>query len=149
MTFEHTIVVGLDHSPAGIAALRWATEEADQQQTSVTVLRVLDPDLRSDLALGRDLAAEQSECHRATGSWVFEALEGTPHASLRILTRIGSVEPELVAATDEARLLGVGQPQDPRLLDLPLRLARRSHCPVVCVDQSGHASFVGRTHALA
>ena len=144
-----TIVVGLDHSPAGIAALRWAADEADQQQTSVTVLRVMDPDLRADLALVRDIEAEQRECHHDAGSWVSQAFEERPHTTLKILTRFGSLEPELMAATKDALLLVVGQPQDPRLIGLPERLARGCGCPVVCVDDSGHAAFVGRASALA
>lgn len=115
----------------------------------MTVLRVLDPDLRADLALARDMELEQRECHRDAGTWVSEALEGQPHVSLKIRTRFGSLEPELTAATKDAVMLVVGQPQDSRLLGLPKSLARQSACPVVCVNESGHAVYVGRTPALA
>ncbi len=142
MGLERKIVVGLDHSPAGRAALLWAVEEAERLQARITVLRVVDVEQRADLALAKDLEAERLECHDRSQEWVTDTLSNHTHGPVAVVAAVGALEDILVKASSDSLLLVVGEPQSPTLAEVHDRLARRCACPVVRVDQDRQADFV-------
>jgi nucleotide-binding universal stress UspA family protein len=145
MTPRPTIVVGLDHSPAGQAALLWADDEAARLHASVTVLRAFDLDQRAGLSRPTDMDSERRDCHHRAEQWVAETMQDRDPAAISVVTVPGSVEELLVEAGDDALIVVVGQPQDPRLAGLPEKLAHPCRCAVACIDANANAVFVTAT----
>ena len=58
---NNRIVVGVNHSAAAEAALRWAISKGAGTGCPVTAVHVFDPDDRADLAMVRDVDAERVE----------------------------------------------------------------------------------------
>ncbi len=145
MTKRRRIVVGGDTTPSATAALRWAVgEAAHNDDCSVLVVHAFDLEGRADLALERDLDRSRRDARYRTQSWVVEVL-GDADVSVPVMVQTpdGSVEDALVAASDDALMVVVGEPQNGRRRDLSARLSQRCKCPVVTVGVGG------RTPALA
>lgn len=144
MTIRRRIVVGGDTTPTATAALRWAVDEAAHDgDCSVLVVHAFDVQGRADLALDRDLERSRREARYRTQSWVVEVL-GDSEVSVPVLVQTpdGSVEDALVAASEDAVMVVVGEPQHGRRRALSHHLAERCACPVVTVG-------TGPTPALA
>ncbi len=144
MTSRRRIVVGGDTTPSATAALRWAVQEAGRSAgCSVFVVHAFDVDGRADLALERDLDRSRRDARYRTQSWVVEVLGDTDvPVPVMVQTPDGSVEDALVAASTDAVMVVVGEPQNGRRRDLSARLSQRCTCPVVTVG-------VGTSPALA
>jgi nucleotide-binding universal stress UspA family protein len=137
------IVVGINHSLAAQAALRWAVDEASRLRANVTVVHAVDAEQRADLAMARDVEAERRESSGRAQQWAAESVPMMPpdvHATF--VTPLASITQALTSAARGALLVVVGQPQDDRLSDLPQRLAQGLECPVFCVDGTGTADLV-------
>jgi nucleotide-binding universal stress UspA family protein len=138
MTRSHTelagrdrIVVGLDNSPAGAAALQWALREASQTDASVTVVSAFDPSTRVDLTASSDVEAEVSEHQRRVRDWVARSSPTLPaDIAIRVTTPRSTVLSALADAAKGARCVVVGQPQDARHQELPTKLAGYCLCPI-------------------
>jgi nucleotide-binding universal stress UspA family protein len=143
MLSRERIVVGGDTTPSATAALRWAVEEAARHHSSVLVVHAFDLGGRADLALERDLDRSRRDSRYRTQSWVVEVLgDSGIEVPVMVQTPDASVEDALVAASERASLVVIGEPQNGRRLDLAERLSRRCSCPVVTVG-------VGQSPALA
>lgn len=144
MTSRRRIVVGGDTTPSATAALRWAVQEAGRSAgCSVLVVHAFDVEGRADLALERDLDRSRRDARYRTQSWVVEVLGDTDvPVPVMVQTPDGSVEDALVAASADAVMVVVGEPQNGRRRDLSARLSQRCTCPVVTVG-------VGSSPALA
>ena len=144
MNSRRRIVVGGDTTPSATAALRWAVQEAGRSAgCSVLVVHAFDVEGRADLALERDLDRSRRDARYRTQSWVVEVLGDTEvPVPVMVQTPDGSVEDALVAASADAVMVVVGEPQNGRRRDLSARLSQRCTCPVVTVG-------VGSSPALA
>lgn len=144
MIGRRRIVVGGDTTPSATAALRWAVQEAGRSAgCSVLVVHAFDVEGRADLALERDLDRSRRDARYRTQSWVVEVLGDTDvPVPVMVQTPDGSVEDALVAASADAVMVVVGEPQNGHRRDLSARLSQRCACPVVTVG-------VGTSPALA
>lgn len=133
------IVVGLDHTPAGSAALLWAVDEGVRCNARVMAVHVYDRS-RADLAHGADHEAaktrERIEAHRQ----LVDVLgDRAPRLGTAISQLDGPVARRLVEAAGGASLLIVGRPTDPDHRSLLAELAAGVSCPVVVVNEGGDA----------
>jgi len=134
------IVVGLDNSPAGAAALQWALQEALQSDASVTVVSAFDPSTRVDLTASSDVETEVSEHQRRVLDWVARSSPSLPaDIAIRVTTPRSTVLSALADAAKGARCVVVGQPQDARHHELPTKLAGYCLCPIF-VFEAGDAA---------
>ncbi len=150
MRHRPEIVVGISHSPAAQAALRWAVDEASRLQANVTVVHAVDVGQRADLAMIRDVEAERRECSGHAQRWAAESIPTMPRdVRTSFVTPLASITEALTSVAGDALLVVVGQPQNSRLKGLPDRLARELECPVFCVDSTGSADLVTATNLSA
>ncbi|MFY9916098.1 MAG: universal stress protein [Nocardioidaceae bacterium] len=142
------IVVGVNHTPAAEAALRWALAKAERVGCSVTALHVFDEAERADLAMERDPEHEEVEAHSRAQARVREIVSqsGTDIPVTFTFTH-GNVAAELAAAARSGTALVVGQPQRDHHRRLVRDLALEAPCPVVAVTEFGHATTCGLTES--
>lgn len=136
---RRTIVVPIDYTPAGSAALVWAVERAEEQDCDVLAVHAFDRSSTADSRLERDLVgAREQACSRAH-AWVIDVLGDRPatEVRVRIVTRAGSLVQVLPAAADGADTVVLSASAAGGLLVGSLR--SRLGCPVVCVDEDGTA----------
>ena len=139
---RHEIVVGLDKSPSGQAALKWAAEQASLG-TGLRAVHVLDwPYGLSSIGFPApmnylDMRREEIEdSYREAIAAVFEAVSPLPNWILQFAS--GDTGHILVEQSQDARLLVVGTREHAglrRLLSGSVSHYRLSHaaCPVVAV----------------
>lgn len=142
MRRQPEIVVGLNHSPAAQAALRWAVDEASRLRANVTVVHALDAEHRADLAMATDVESERRESAGRAQRWAAECVTLPPGVQTTFVTPLSPITEALILAAEDALLVVVGRPQDDRLEGLPERLSRGLECPVFCVDSTGTADLV-------
>jgi nucleotide-binding universal stress UspA family protein len=126
------IVVGLDNTPAGSAALRWAVDHASQRGARVLALNVYEPDLR-------DPQGERSTAHLRAHRQVFDVV-GRIAAHLPIAVSVvdGPVAQRLIDESGNAVTLVIGKPQGSTHAGLPAELSAACQCPVVLIDELGN-----------
>jgi nucleotide-binding universal stress UspA family protein len=133
------VVVGLEHTEAGSAALRWAVAESERIRARVMAVHVYDPS-RPDLRHEKDPEGEKSreriEAHRQLIDVVGR---DAPKLAIAISQVEGSLLDRLSRAAENAVMLVVGEPSDPQNADLPARLAASCRCPVIMVRPDGGA----------
>jgi nucleotide-binding universal stress UspA family protein len=137
------IVVGLDHTPAGSAALRWAVDEGVRRGDRVMAVHVYDREGRADLALERDHEGERTreriEAHRQV---VDELGDRAARLGIAVSQTDGPVATRLAEAAERAVMLVVGKPTAAANKGLPEFLACVCGCPVMVVDENGVAERV-------
>jgi len=130
-------VVGLDHTPAGSAALRWAVAEAWRRGARVMAVHVYDR-ARSDLASERDHEGERSreriEAHRQVIALLGDSA-GQQGIALSQLD--GPVATRLAEAASQASMLVLGEPTATAHTRLPAILGSTCGCPVMVVAEDG------------
>ncbi len=138
------IVVGVNHTPAAEAALRWALAKAESTGCSVTAVHVFDESERADLAMERDPEREEVEAHRRAQARVREIVSETGiDIPVTFTFTHGTVAAELAMAALSGSALVVGQPQLDHHRRLVRDLALEAPCPVVAVSEEGHPSMCG------
>jgi len=105
------IVVGVDESPAGTAALRWAAREAELRGAELKIIHVWQIDTAVAMA-GAEVPwlAYESDARSNAATWVAETI-GAQDASgepRRIDVVQGAPGPTLVEASRDAEMLVVG-----------------------------------------
>jgi nucleotide-binding universal stress UspA family protein len=140
---RNEIVVGLDDSPSGKAALSWAAEHAIRTQTVLRAVHVLDwpygaNDTASPSSRGRrNLTFEEAqEAYVASITKVFDDIAPRPDWLIQFAT--GEPGPVLVRQSRDAQLLVVGTREHVglgRLLvgSISHYCLSRAACPVVAV----------------
>lgn len=105
------IVVGVDESPAGAAALRWAAREADLRGAQLQIVHVWQVDVSLAMTAAEvPWLAYESDARSNAARWVDETIgtetaDGTPR---RIDVIQGAPGPTLVEAARDADMLVLG-----------------------------------------
>jgi nucleotide-binding universal stress UspA family protein len=137
------VVVGIDNTPAGTAALRWAAAEAARQGTTLHVLQVHDPAERADVSARPDADAELREVRRRLFARVSARLQTVPaRPDVTVSAVRGALVERLVHEARGAATTVVGEPRSASHRDLPTQLASRCDGPVVVIDEDGNPRFV-------
>lgn len=105
------IVVGVDESPAGTAALRWAAQEAVLRGADLKIVHVWQVDPAVAMA-GAEVPwlAFETDARSNAAQWVSDTIGATDEAGIprRIDVVQGSPGPALVEASQDAAMLVVG-----------------------------------------
>lgn len=131
------VVVGVDHSPASLVALRWAADYADRAGLTLVPVMVREPSLRGH---SDDLSLAELEDHERAALRAATA----PHS--------GPVEPEVPSGHAGEELLALVEPQDVLVLGSRGRggftglllgststsVAQHAPCPVVVLRAGVH-----------
>jgi nucleotide-binding universal stress UspA family protein len=148
---RNELVVGLDGSPSGEAALQWAAAEAVRTRVVLRAVHVLSWQLRAeptDLNVAfRYLSHEEvDEIYRASITGVFDAVDPRPDWILQFAR--GDTGAVLVHQSEHAIALVIGTPGHGwlgRLIAESVAHYCLSHasCPVVAVPASGAQGSAG------
>lgn len=107
----NTIVVGVDETPAGAAALSWAAREAELRGADLKIVHVWQIDAAVAMA-GAEVPwmAYETDARTNAGRWVAETIgaEDGTGAPRRIEVVQGAPGPTLVEASRDAAMLVVG-----------------------------------------
>lgn len=141
------IVVGIDGSAHGWAALAWAAEEAAHRSMSLHLIHAFAPDIPM-LGFG---TTDQSSIH-AEGARLLATATARAHAVARDLTVTTSLPPgyasrSLVNASHDAALVVLGAVGHGLLSRATIgavaqQVAAHATCPVVIVGHEGHTEAV-------
>lgn len=144
---KRPVVVGLDHTPAGLAAVRHAYELAASSGAALHVVHAFELPTRPDVALEADLAGERLDARHRAQRWLNEAIgQQSDDVTVKLYCRDGLAEQMLLRAADAASMVVVGEPQQRGRAAFPRSLAASVDCPVICVDEYGRASEVAVDH---
>lgn len=106
------IVVGVDETPAGAAALRWAAHEAELRGAELSIVHVWQIDAAIAMAGGSEIPwlAYESDARSRAAHWVAETIGAQdPAGALRHIDVVqGAPGPTLVEASRTADMLVVG-----------------------------------------
>jgi nucleotide-binding universal stress UspA family protein len=151
MTQAEHIVVGIDNSPAGAAAVRWAVRRGHADGTAVVAVSAFEPPHRPRIGLEPDVASQRLT-ERRRAQWRVNDAVAELSSAVRVVlaTPEGQAVPALLDNARDAALLVVGTPTREHRSDLVERLREASTCPVVNVDEDGtaHAGPAGDHHGL-
>ena len=142
MTTQH-IVVGVDGSEGGRAALAWAGQEAQLRSADLEVVLVwsypyyVDP-VGGAFALPGIVESTEAQERALLDAEIFEVLGETPAVTVQRTTRCGSTSRELLDAAQGADLLVVGSRgrggfRSMLLGSTSMQCVHHAPCPVVVV----------------
>lgn len=137
------IIVGLDHTPRGAGALRYAMRRAAAVGGRVRLVRVIRPLGTADQHLEQDAAGARRDATDRTLDWVYGIVESIENAPpIEVVNLDG--EPAVVLASESAgaSALVVGAPSEPlEGLSDPLLTSLRAHarCLLIEVTDEGEA----------
>ncbi|SHF70729.1 universal stress protein [Streptoalloteichus hindustanus] len=144
-TRRRTLVVGVDDSPCGLAALRWTLHHAERTGAQVRVVSVcpVSPVLPSSVPLpvtSTDNALDERH-HTVLASAVEQAGDVARRVSPDQVVAHGEPGPVLCALAEDAAMLVVGSHGHGRVMSALLGSTsdysvRHAHCPVVVVPPS-------------
>jgi nucleotide-binding universal stress UspA family protein len=144
---EHTIVVAVDNTPSGTAALRWAASWALTNGDPLSVVGVHETDPSTQVG-HVDLRDQLCEARARFFALMCERLGTVPqHTAVQVSMRSGQLATALSESAEWAAMLVVGEPRTTAHRNLPEDLARRCSCRVTVVDEQGHARELGRKTA--
>ncbi len=132
------IVVGLDGSPAALAALQWASRIGAAIHVAIDVITCWEhPNVGSD-DLPAPTDANGATSRQMAASSIDEAFDGVPPAGLRLLVRQGQPHTVLTQAGAGAEMLVVGSRgrgtfASTVLGSVSIYCAEHARCPVVVI----------------
>jgi nucleotide-binding universal stress UspA family protein len=135
------IIVGVDRSPSGLGALRWAAAEALAKRAELEVVVAWEPEVGFGFTATTPDGSER-EALRAANDHVTEALGAIPMVPFSISVHRGRSAHVLVEISQDADLLVVGSHGHGAFFDALLGsvneyCVRHAHCSVVVVrDQT-------------
>jgi nucleotide-binding universal stress UspA family protein len=144
---DHTIVVAVDNTPSGTAALHWAASRALAHGDALSVVGVheTDPSTQGPPAGLRD---QLGEARARFFALMCERLGSVPQQTeVMVSMRSGQLLAALSESAVGADMIVVGEPRAAAHHGLPEELARRCSCQVTVVDEQGRARELGRRTA--
>ncbi|MDO9379015.1 MAG: universal stress protein [Nocardioidaceae bacterium] len=141
---DDVVLVGVDHTDHGRAALRLGARRAVDLGCGLRVVRVLEPGLAPRL---QDTRTTLHNAARGATAWVFDELAGMEHPpDVEISSLVGDPMTVLLAQSAHARELVVGSPASAgRALADPLLNGLRRHAQCLVVEASPDAEIVRAT----
>lgn len=129
------VVVAVGTSTAGSAALRWAASEATRRGTDLSAVYVVE---RGHWQVHEERRAALEAARQQIPDRVARALDWR-HPDLHVSVRVvcGPLVDSLLQHSRGACLLVLGMPSATGHRNLPGRLADRSGCPVIVVEENG------------
>ncbi|NKY29863.1 universal stress protein [Nocardia gamkensis] len=136
---RHSIVVGIDGSPAAVGAARWAGAIANRQHAPLVLLGVvpaLDFPLTTSVLAEVDLLPELRAAAKNKVREAFEAVRAEqPELEIRQIVEEGTPARELIEHSAGARMVVVAAKAQDRLSTLllgstALTVANKANCPV-------------------
>lgn len=127
------VVVGVDGTPAGDAALEWANTFAERTAAALRIVAVV------DLGIPGVLSPEYTDAHTRAVDAVLEHARSSSRARGVTVTRdFGRVVPELIAQSKNASVLVIGTDKSGVIAGLihgtiPLKVANATEVPLVVV----------------
>ena len=139
-----TITVGLDHTPAGMAALRYAVDlAATEARGEVLAVHAFELPARPERQLERNMRDTRRELLDRCQCWIDDAVPWDQSGvSIRLVIRDGNRRDVLVRASRETSVLVVGAPAVARTAatrDLLAHLRANVRSELVEVDENGSA----------
>jgi nucleotide-binding universal stress UspA family protein len=141
------ITVGLDHTPAGAAALRYAVDMAVREGTAVLAVHAYELPSRPEHRLERNLPEARREVREHCQRWIHETAQRMhTRAPIRLSVLDGHRQDVLVRVARDADVLVVGSPSKApshatkELLD---HLRTHVRCALVEVDEKGSVHHFG------
>lgn len=138
MKADNTILVGVSGSPASLAALRWARDEAERRACRLRVVLVWQPDERASYAgqKCRDDGTERPEHAWCVVTEAVRAVVGSgPWRNMTVEAVEGRIEPCLIAASEDADLLVLGSGPAAVIGPVVRACLTAARCPVVVVSK--------------
>lgn len=135
---HETVVVGVDGTAGGAAAVRYAATQAAARGARLHAVHVMDRAGRHDAPLESDPALGLDHARRTVPSRVAEWV-GQAGADVEVAVSIvvGDVVERLAHEAVDATLVVVGAPDGERHHELPAALRSVCLCPVTVVDPDG------------
>lgn len=145
----HGIVVAVDNTPSGTAALRWAADRALARGETLSVVGVHETDPPTP-GVGPDRQDQLCEARARFFALMCERLGSVPHETdVKVSMRSGRIETALSESAQGAEMIVVGEPRAVAHRGLPEELARRCSCVVTVVDEHGQVRELGRRTAAS
>jgi nucleotide-binding universal stress UspA family protein len=138
MNADSTILVGVSGSPASLAALQWAEDEAERSQCRLRIVLICEDQQRASYAQqpppsdGTDRVAK-AQC--VLTETVRGVLGSGPWHNTTVEAVEGRAEQALVAASERADLLVLGSGSTPVIGPVVRTCLTAAHCPVVVVGR--------------
>lgn len=137
MNTDSTILVGVSGSPASLAALRWARDEAKRRECRLRIVMIWEREQRASYARQKD---RDDRTERPDQAWC--VLTETVRAELGSFSWCnttveaveGRIEQWLVAASEDADLLVLGSGPAAAIGPVVRTSLAEAHCPVVVVS---------------
>lgn len=134
-----TILVGVSGSPASVAALRWAEDEAERRHGELKILLIWQPESRASYArppVRDDSHPGPERASKQVADTVRAVLGPTPLHDTATVVVEGRAERELIAESAAADLLVLGSGSGISIGPVVRTCLRYAHCPVVVVSPS-------------
>jgi nucleotide-binding universal stress UspA family protein len=150
MSANNTILVGVSGSPASLAALRWAAEEAERRECRLRIVLVWQPEVRASYAQQAD---RRDRTNRGEQAWsiLTEAVRAElgpgPWRSTTVQAVEGRTEQALVEASEDADLLVLGSGRASLIGAVVRTCLTSAHCPVLVVSQRARPTRVSPSAA--
>lgn len=154
-----TLVVGVDGSPASLAALRWSAELAGRLDLKVEVVHAWTPVTRFHAPYARSAHRPTTEEERRrAGRLLDESVAGLlalqPDADVRAVLVEGPTVPALLHCAEHAAALALGRgprrgPGQPALGPVARECARAACCPVITVPEPAATETAAGTGRVA
>jgi nucleotide-binding universal stress UspA family protein len=135
------IVVGVDGSPASVAALRWAASMAAAQHRELVAVGVWEPHPMASYApAATPHADEREQAEHALTVAVSDVVAAVPAVKVRQVPEAGLPARVLLRQAEGAELLVLGSHRhsaafSPAAGPVALACLRGAHCPVVVVGE--------------
>lgn len=144
---DQTIVVAVDNTPSGTAALHWAADRAVANGDALSVVGVYETDAPTHGAHS-ELRDRLCDARARFFALMCERLGTVPQETrVKVSMTSGHLATALSESARGAAMIVVGEPRATAHLDLPEELARRCSCQVTVVDEHGHVRDLGRRTA--
>jgi nucleotide-binding universal stress UspA family protein len=139
----HRIVVAVDNTPSGTAALHWAASHAVANGEALSVVGVHETDPSTGPhPVVRD---QLSEARARFFALMCGRLGSVPQETeVKVSMMSGRLATALSESAEGAEMIVVGEPRSAAHRGLPDELARRCACVVTVVDEQGRARELGR-----
>jgi nucleotide-binding universal stress UspA family protein len=138
MNMDSAILVGVNGSPASLAALQWAADEAARRECRLRIVTICEPEQHASYA---QLAGSDPKTDRLEQAWLVltetarAVLGSGPWRNTTAEVVEGRIEQVLVSASEDADLLVLGSGPGAVVGPVVRTCLTEARCPVVVVTR--------------